>query len=75
MRNINPLHVLLAVAFALAITPDYNQAIQNAASSWPANSPVTSSVLNIIPSPVGLVFSFIMGTFIVWLLAKGLQST
>jgi len=67
--------LVIAVRFAVGLIPAYNQALGTAASSWPANSPVDSSFLALIPSPVEVVFYFLVVVLLVWLLPKGSLST
>jgi hypothetical protein len=74
-KMVKIISIFVAVKFAVALMPSFRQAINAAALSWPANSPVNSSFLTFIPSPVDLAFSFLIGAFLVWLLVKGLQPT
>jgi hypothetical protein len=69
------LGLFVAAEFAVALMPSFNEGINAAARSWPANYPVDSSFLALIPSPVEVVFSFLAVVLLGWLLAKGSFST
>ena len=52
-----PIPLLIFVAFAAAITPQFNEALNVAKSSWPAGS----FILSLVPSPVELALTFLLG--------------
>lgn len=67
--------IFILIMLAVGMTPAWEQQIKIAADTWPANSVVTSSVLNLYPSPLDLILSFIFSAGLFSLLKNGSQLT
>jgi hypothetical protein len=74
MKSTDLVLVLVLVAFAFAFNTAFDQGIQNAASTWPANSIAPASVLNIIPSPIEFIMEFLVGVIFFSLFAHNSES-
>ena len=68
--NMEFLSLLIFVAFAAAITPQFNEALNVAKTSWPTGS----FMLNLIPSPVGFALTVLVGLLILLIAYLAAQS-
>jgi hypothetical protein len=62
--------LLIFVAFAVAITPQFNVALNVAKTSWPTGS----FMLNLIPTPVGFALTVLVGLLILLIAYLAAQS-